>query len=315
MSFYFFKLNLTWATLNLYKGKKDLLLKNVIPDNLSLLYDIEKSKKFYRYKINLPDLIDEQFYTDFSHLEELTNDLEEMYFKVLMNYREDGNINYDKVFLSMNDTCKQVRGYFQKKYSFLKEGLNVISDKHVEDKFNLSFDNHVGTGITHIRNFYKLKEYIEILEKRGMFDEATLNIYYDCDTENIVVESEDEETAVSLIKKIEQEMNASKEFVSNLGKININPIYEKLVAKKEFNKIEYTLVYPNGKASTERNMAILEGSRAKKQNVKLIGDENSSLDIDFILCELNKQATKGYLEKVDESIIKKCIKFTHEFLF
>lgn len=315
MNYYYFKLNLSWQTLYDYDQKKDYLVSEVIPSKLELVYDLEKSENYEKYRIFLGDVADKRFYEDFNLLEENTIKLITMYDEIVSNYMSSGSISYSKEFLELNEICKRARGAFQSKYPIVKEGLQEISDQTVLDKFSLNLPNQVGTGITHIKNFYKLKIYIEELKKKNMLNQSRFEAYYDCQTEQLVIGSDKEEEALACIYTIEKELNSSQEFVNALGKININPIYTKLEFTRKFSSIEFTLVYPNGVASGERYEAIMEGSKAKKQKVKLVGEDEDSLDINYILETLNDQAVKGYLEDVTRSLVKKVIRKSTNYLF
>ena len=315
MNYYFFKLNLSWQTLRDYDGDKNHLINEVVPDSIKLVYDIEKSMEFDKYRIFLGNISSEEFYDDFRLLERRTKKLERMYEAILESYVNTGSISYSKKFLDLNELCKRTRRGFQNKYILVKEGLTAISDQVVQDKFSLNFLSQVGTGIAHIRNFYKLKMYIEELQDGNMFDQSGFEVYYDCKKEQLVVKAAKESEAVSCIQTIEKELNSSDAFIAALGEININPIYSSIEFTKKFSSIEFTLVYPNGVAPNERFEAIMESSKAKKQKIKLIGEDDNSLDMDFILQALNDQATKGYLEDVTKSVVKKIVKRSANYLF
>lgn len=325
--YYFFKFNLPEKTISTYisfedninltsaEEMKKHMLEEIIPRNLSLVYELEKSDNFNKYKINIVKLNTEEFFNDLEKLRQNTLILEEMYGKVLSDYLDNGSIIYTKEFLEQNEICKTQRRFFQNKYPIVKEGLNRLTDQEVQKLFSVQFDNQIGTGIKHIKSFYRIDNYVEYMKAEGILDNSEIEVFYDADTEHIVVKSKNEIEAYNSVKAIEKVLNSSESFVKELGKININPIYESIEFTKSFSSIEFTLVYPNWKAVDERYEAIMADTKADEQKVKLSAENEYTMNVEYILGVLNEQAKKGYLKDVTKSITKKIISSSSNYLF
>lgn len=325
--YYFFKFNLPEKTISTYISSEDNInlisaeemkkhmLEETIPRNLSLVYDLEKSDNFNRFKINIVKLDTEEFFNDLEKLREDTLILEKMYGKISSDYFDNGSIVYTKEFLEQNENCKAQRRFFQNKYPIVKEGLNRLTDQELQKLFSVQLNNQIGTGIKHIKSFYRIDNYVKYMKSEGILDDSKIEIFYDADMEYIVVKSKNEVEACNSVRAIEKELNSSESFVKELGKININPIYESIEFTKSFSSIEFTLVYPNWKAVDERYEAIMEDTKADEQTIKLSAKSENSMDDESILHILSEPAKKGYLKDVTKSIVKKIILSANDYLF
>ncbi len=311
-----FKLNLQPNTIIDFKinGEFDYLINELVPTVLDHVIGIKQENSLFEL---LPRKFDEDgFEEEYLKLKAITLKLHGLYKKILLNYKEDGEIHYTKEFLRLNENCMRVRSEFEKKYPSIKKAYNLINDEKMEEELNFEFDNKIGTGITHLRKFYKIKLYKEIFKKKSI-SLLNLKAYYKPSTENIFVEAESESDAIDYIIELENIINNNPYTSAQIGMININPIYDLISFDQEkYSEISFVIVYPNGNPSLDRHN-ILKKSEAKELHTTLYGADGQPLKLESIEEELNEQAKKGYLKSIvvkgnskGEKIIKKIKKIT-----
>ena len=81
---------------------------------------------------------------------------------------------------------------------------------------------------------------------------------------------------------IEQEINKYLDF---------NPIYDKIILKKDYNKVTFTFIYPNGNPSANRWETFAEETHAREVSGTAKGDH---LNTELINSDITEQAKKGY---------------------
>ncbi|MBM7837873.1 hypothetical protein JOC54_001104 [Alkalihalobacillus xiaoxiensis] len=134
-----------------------------------------------------------------------------------------------------------------------------------------------------------------------------MKAYYNPHTEHVIVESSSETAAKNYINALVELVNSNKSSNIHIGKININPIYERISLDGEFTEISYVIVYPNGNPPLERDN-ILKNSEAKEAEFKLLGADGNPLKKEPIQEIINNEGKHGYLKSLKakgENIFKK----------
>ncbi|WP_242541920.1 hypothetical protein, partial [Vagococcus fluvialis] len=295
MGYYVYKLNIQPNILQTYikNNEFDYLVTQEIPTVLENIAEVQRVGTFYM--IDIINKSTDDFFLLFNKLENMTHELLEEYNKVLFRYKKEEEVFYPKKFLKLNEKCMDLRRDIEFRYPGIKRSFDVISDESVEALFGIETDNQVGTGITHIRKFYKMKEFISTSKGKDSLEPLKLTSFYNSKTEHILVESDDVEMSINYINALENVINTTKDITSRIGKINLNPIYESIDLDGEYSEISYTLVYPNGNPPMERD-SILKESQAKEIQSKIIGTDGKPLIIEPVKEMLENEAKKGYLK-------------------
>ncbi|WHQ55063.1 hypothetical protein M1857_04045 [Lactiplantibacillus plantarum] len=233
----------------------------------------------------------------FKKLLNLTNELVSEYKTIFTTYQKNKEIIYSKEYIEKNDLCGSLRRKFENNYPVLKEANSFYTDEAIDDRYKLESDYHVGTGITHIRKFYKLQAYIEDFGFESVMVESQERMFYNLKKERVIVQSPKQESAQKSVKSLESYINSKKDFTKELGKISINPIYENIEIQGFTDQIIYTRVYPNGNPSKERN-DILAVSGGKEEKVTLLGADGRPLEAEKVTDRLKKDYVKGYVRGI-----------------
>ncbi|MBO0466655.1 hypothetical protein JZO73_03810 [Enterococcus plantarum] len=296
MGYCVYKLNLQPDILSMYLKNDDLdyLVLQEIPTVLENIAELKQSGSFF--EIIIESQSTKEFTQSFEKLENMTFKLLDEYNKVLQNYRKNEDVLYSKKFLKLNEKCMDLRRNLEHSYTGIKKAFETISDEEVDGLYSIESDNQVGTGITHIRKFFKIKEFLSTEKGENSLKPLSLISYYNSQTEHILVGTEDIELANNYIDALEELINTSKDITSRIGKININPIYESIQLDGDYSEISYIIVYPNGNPPLERHN-ILQESEAKEIHAKLIGTDGKFLNAEPIREMLEEEARKGYLKK------------------
>ncbi|WP_449459880.1 hypothetical protein [Streptococcus suis] len=219
--------------------------------------------------------------------------------EVVKYYKETGQILYSENFLSLTEECGNLRRKFESKYPNLQEA-DLLSDRYIDKKYNLPIEFRVGTGITHLRRFYKIKEIIES-NTVEFFTRDNLIFYYSSITEHIIIEADDENTSSIVANQIEEYLQKNKEIKNELGFVKIVPIYSEIIIEdeSEVSEIEYTVVYPNP-ISEEVDDVLLGTLRETggEEQITKITNKNNLLDINTLLSKLLELANIGYLKNI-----------------
>lgn len=296
MEYYVFKLNIQPNILVNYSEKDDFeyLVSTAIPNAFQSVLQVKEMKGFFQLIVENQN--NHNFFELFNQLEQLTEELIEKYNNVLLDYKENGEIYYSKDFLNLNDKCMRERKFIESVFSGVKKAYEVIHDDDIDSFYKLVTDNKVGTGITHIKKFYKIKRYID--EAPFLITPLALNAYYNPKTEHILVETDSNDTALNYIDAFVNLVNDSKDVNEQIGKININPVYDSISLEGDYREISYTLVYPNGNPPLDRHN-ILKNSGAKEIRSKLVGSDGNPLIIEPVKAMLEEEAKKGYLKSLE----------------
>ncbi|WDU78843.1 hypothetical protein [Lysinibacillus sp. G01H] len=300
-NYFVFKLNVQPNTIVSFKKENqfEYLINTLIPTVLDHVIGIKQKEGFKETVYELiPELNNEvEFNKKFLKLEEESNKLYKLYKEILLKYKEEGEIFYSKKFLTLNDKCKRLRIDLEKRYPAILKSYNLITDDKIDEEENFEFENKIGTGITHLRKFNKIKLYAD-KNKKQLVNPLNLKAYYKPTKEHILVESKSEEDAIYYITALERIINNDSFTLGEIGKININPVYESIsFEQKEYTEISFVIVYPNGNPPLDRHN-ILKNSEAKELHTTLIGADGQPLKLERVKDELNEQAKNGYLKSL-----------------
>lgn len=307
MTYIVFKLNIQPNILLNYKENNEIkyLLSKVIPHAFESVLQIKECNGLYEL---IPEQNDEQDFQDlFKDLESNTVQLFNLYKQVLLNYKNKNEIHYSEEFLTLNETCMSSRRSLESKFPGIIKAYEVINDERVDQYANIEAESKVGTGITHLRKFYKIKLYLEKYKEDNIINSLNLKSYYNPNTEHILVESTSEIAALNYITALVKLVNNNRTANKHIGKININPIYESISLEGEYSEISYIIVYPNGNPPLDR-YNILKEAEAKEVESKLLGADGKPLNNEPIQKYLEEEAKQGYLKSVaskGKNILKK----------
>ncbi|HWJ79085.1 MAG TPA: hypothetical protein VNR61_13545 [Niallia sp.] len=156
-----FKLNLQPSKLLEYQNEREYLIKELIPSMLENIVSLRKLKGKNVYKIVLENNDNKDFEVAYDRLLINTTKLLKYYEEILEHYEKEGEIFYSKEFLQLNTNCSSQRREIVKKYPVLENAFIEFTDEQIDREIGISFDSKIGTGIVHLRKFYKIKKYIE----------------------------------------------------------------------------------------------------------------------------------------------------------
>ena len=298
-----FKLNLQPAKLLEYQSDRKYLITELIPRMLEHIVSLKKLKDKNVYKIVLENNDNKDFEIAYDRLLNNTDKLLKCYIEILEHYEENGEIFYSKEFLQLNSNCSNQRRELVKKYPVLENAFIEFTDEEIDSEIGVSFESKIGTGIVHLRKFYKVKKYIEEV---GMQSNNPLNVeaFYRPADEQILIKVDSEKDVTSekearaYISYFENLINNNKTVVSKLGKININPIYDSIKLSDEaYTEISFSIVYPNGNPSLDRHN-ILEASEAKEAQITILGTDERPLKKEAVENLVGEEAKRGYLKNI-----------------
>ncbi|EIS4945447.1 hypothetical protein LZZ37_002770, partial [Listeria innocua] len=271
------------------------LITEVIPNSLEAVLEVTKLDKLFKFVAN--DTLEFDFDEEFKQLETDTEVLIDEYNKIVRAYNETGEIHYSKTFLSLNEKCGVKRRYIEVFIPGIKKAYDLISDEQIEERFNLESNNQVGTSITHIRKFYKIKLFMDTDEFLNIKEPLKLVSIYNPSTEHLLVKTNRADLASNYTEALTRIINENKSIIRQIGKVNINPIYESVHLDGDITEISFVIVYPNGNPPLDRHN-ILRDSFAKEEEVKLIGTDEMPLRKEPIEEYINEKGKKGYLKNI-----------------
>lgn len=297
MSYVVFKLNIQPDILLKYKKSNeiDYLLFDRVPLAFENVMQVEEKSGLFKLISQASD--EQTFNTLFTDLESKTVRLFENYQQILSRYKKNNDIHYSKDFLSLNEECMSERRSLERKYPGISKAYELITDEEIDKYSKIESESKVGTGITHLRKFFKIKLYLEKYKDANVLNPLGLEAYYNPKTEHILVNSESETIAQNYIIALVNLVNENFHFTQHIGKININPIYESISFEGEYNEISFVIVYPNGNPPLDR-YNILRDSEAKEIHTKIVGSDGKPLINEPIEILLREEAQKGYLKSV-----------------
>lgn len=303
MQYLVFKLNLQPAKLIEYINEREYLINSLIPNMLENVISLTTISNKDIYKITLETTDINNFDLSYNELLEETKKLLTLYKEVLEQYKKKKEIFYSKEFLNLNSRCSSKRRKLVKQYPILESAFNKYSDIVIDQEIEVVLESKIGTGISHLRKFYKIRKYVEEV---GIKLEKSLDnhAYYRPKDERILIEIESEENENSIrearfyISYLESLINNSDKIVSKLGKVNINPIYESIILSDDYyTEISFSFVYPNGNPSLDRHN-ILEAAEAKEAQFTIYGTDDRPLKKEAIENIVNEEGRKGYLKNI-----------------
>lgn len=310
-NYFVFKLNVQPNTLNLFKKPDEFnfLIEKMIPHILDAtvgLHEIRKMSDTHPnwHKINPEKGDEKEFNKQFLNLEKETLKLQSFYEDIFAMFKDEGRINYSSSFLQLNDKCIRLRTDLEKEYPSIKNAYTKITDETIDTMLDFEIEKKIGTGITHLRKFKKITVYVEENIDQ-LINPLNLTSYYNSSLENIFVESDSESKALSYITALEKKINNDPITSEEIGKININPVYDSISFNdEEYTEISFVIVYPNGNPPLDRHN-ILKNSEAKELHQTLIGSDGQPLKTKAIETVVNEQASKGYLKDLVAKTKKK----------
>lgn len=192
MDLYEFKLNFQYSYVNMYS--KDL--SNLIQEFVMNLYDlfkVEEVKKDY-YHLCIP-ISHEEFKSRFKRLKRYTEALYKQYQKIYGNFTNDNEIFYSSNFLNLTDKCGRMRRNLEKEYPIIHDIYSEYNDNDIINRFNLQLNNKIGTGVLHLKKFYKLLAYIKDNGYSDFLNYSLKNFEFDAKHEFFFFKASNDEEA------------------------------------------------------------------------------------------------------------------------
>lgn len=297
---YVFKFNLGSTLLSDYKDESEYkkLLEDVIPMQISFVFDLQNETKNL-YKFNFEDNQRElrELEERLKKLEELTIKLKVLYNDTLDHFEETGETLYSKEFHSLTTTCGTKRQSLIEDFPRLRKS-EEYDDDFIKHKYKIRYEYKVQKGLEHLKKFYKLKEYINEKSLKSII--KTPNTYYYAKEEWIIIGGNNVQDAQNHASWIAGKLNSNESFKLNIGSVEIVPVYQNFELKKSINKIEYTVVYPNGHSNDRNNFLRAEEELevASGDNLTTVIESDNKLNNEYLNKRLSVAATKGYLKNL-----------------
>lgn len=308
MVFFVYKLNVGASIAkDITEDKIDYLKNSLVVNVFNEVFNSEdrvcilEGGSLLKVKILVNSKNEETFLEEWGILENLTTKQQKLYEDVIKNYRETNQIYYSEEFLSLTKKCGDIRQQFEKDYPNLRGEIDLKSNRFIEKKFSLPVEPKVGTGITHLRKFYKIKDIVES-HSTDFFINRELEFIYNPKTEHILIESENQDSSMISVEQIEHYLRNNEQIKRTLGDIKIIPVYSELEIKdySVISEIEYTVVYPNpvSERVDDALLGTLRETVGEEQTTKI-----SKLQrIELLWENLKELASVGYLKNI---LIKK----------
>lgn len=304
MVFFVYKLNVgANIAKDITEYSIDYLKNSLVVDVLNEVLNLEdkvcnlEESTLLKAKIPVNSKNEETFLEEWGILEKLTARQQKLYEDVIKNYREKNQIYYSEEFLSLTKKCGDIRQRFEKDYPNLKGEVDLKSNRFIDKKFSLPVEPKVGTGITHLRKFYKIKDTVES-HSIDFFINRELEFSYNPKTEHILIESENQDSSIISAEQIQHYLRNNNRIKEELGNIKIIPVYSEFEIKdySSISEIEYTVVYPNP-VSERVDDALLGTLR------KTVGEEQTTKisklqRIELLWENLKELASVGYLKSI-----------------
>lgn len=283
--FYVFKLNVSRYTIK--KFETENLLFQAIEDSLKDSFNCEEQHIGEEIKLLKCNFFDsnviDNMYQDFSELEGKILNFIDLYKDVCRSYKETNSIIYSTEFLTTNEQLSEEKKKYIRKY---KMYIQDYGDEFVEKNSIEFLNNKIGTGNRLIRDYFKIKQY---LVKNDYSNFLNIKVYYYPDKEYLLIEENNQDIAKDISKSIEYIIRNTNNDI--LKEVIINPIYDKIILKKDYNKVTFTFIYPNGNPSANRWETFAEETHAREVSGMAKGDH---LNTELINSDITEQAKKGY---------------------
>ncbi|EGE54169.1 hypothetical protein [Streptococcus parauberis] len=303
MEYFIYKLNVgAKLAKNIREQSEEQYLKSdLIVSTFDLLYHQEKvSDDIYKINIITDSKNINEFRVEWEVLMSKTMRQFDLYLEAIDYYNEYNQVLYSQEFLELTEECGSLRRQFEYKYSRLKEA-EMLSDNFIEEKYDIPIEFRIGTGITHIKKFFKLKEVIESSSIEFLTNNV-LTFFYNSQTEHLLIESEDENKSRVTARRIESLLQNNKDVKTHLGFVKVTPIYKEInMVGDEISEIEYTIVYPNpvSEEVDEELLATLRSSGGEEQKTIIKAKGENFLTIDSLSPKLQELANVGYLKDIN----------------
>lgn len=286
---YVAKFNVEPDVLELY-GEIDLI-KNVIPNNLSKIYSNEVKDNDIVKFIKNTDFSKIQEDNDYLKMLQLRLDLIEQYEQVSANFKQTGEISYNKKYMGIRSELKEVIEQFYSKYPFLKN-----ADELRIQSFSSGKTPEIQMGVVYIDRVEKIQKYLQIkIELKN-----NLEFYYDKTNERIYLperyldQRNIQNSFIKLLEEIENYINTFENTL-DIGKVTINPIYEEIeIRDGKYKEITVIKVFPNGNPSKDRMKAI----NAAREEIKYKAPKEEILKHTELEKEYNNDGKNGYISAI-----------------
>lgn len=249
---YEYKINLepniiaAYSKQNLQDGKKQLreiLIPNMLKNLFQKIETIDDNTLF----LSNPESLEIRLTEEYEDFKDKMAMLYTKYNAVVKEFEDTGGITYSKSFL--NDTKKEAKDAIKKLLRAFPE-LNLAAD-YPNNLFNKMLNKDVGHGRMYIIHGRKIEKY---LDENPL--STSISAYYDSLTERIYLKAENDNGAEASRVLLTKMINGIS-YEHNLGKININPIFEEYKIPNAYGKVVFHFVYPNG-LSPEKSKDIFD---------------------------------------------------------
>jgi hypothetical protein len=308
MEYFVFKLNLEPKTLQIYdyKSNREQVIAKIIPKGLGEIFStyeiIDDSLIKYSDKIDISEVVNS---FEYSKLIELNRNIIKMYAEIVNRFESGEGINYSVEYLEHRELLKNYINDLLLKFPFLKGALESKENVFIIDSFS-----KIKMAVTYIQRAKKIEHFIKQFPK----NESKSEFIYDKRKEFIYISTKDatRKSVEDYVEILQDKINNFSS-VSNIGRVTINPVYEKFEFTGLYSEITIELVYPNGDPARDRSRAI-EAASAAREIRKLEASKNEKIDISKLNDYYQEDAEKGYIKsitskgkKIITSVIKKIV--------
>jgi len=307
MEYFVFKLNLEPKTLQIYdyESNREQVIAKIIPKGLGEIFNtyeiIDDSLIKYSDEIDISEVANS---LEYNKLIELNRNIINMYEEIVNRYKRGEGINYSVEYLEHREMLKNYINDLLLKYPFLKGALESKENVFMVDSFS-----KIKMAVTYIQRAKKIEYFIKHFSK----NESKSEFIYDKRKEFIYISTKDAtpKTVEDYVEILQDKINNFSSD-SNIGRVTINPVYEKFEFTGLYSEITIELVYPNG-AARDRSRAI-EAASAAREIRKLEASKNEKIDISTLNDYYQEDGEKGYIKsitskgkKIITSVIKKMV--------
>lgn len=271
----------------------DELFRKVIPLELSKLFGNpgttrDKDIIYFSGKMDV-SIREIKHSSTFKQFEENEKLLKLGYDSVIRGFDTEGKVIYSKEYLSIRDSTQRAINNLINSFPILLASEDFVPNKEV----NFDFHPRVGTGFEFLKRGRKIIKYLSILESNE--EEFDSDFFYSLNDEKLLLRSSNDDLMdYGRAKELERRINFFYK-LTNIGRVHINPIYNKISIDGSYSEITLTFVYPNGSLADDQSDAIMK-SRAAIRKINLQASKGSKLNPEGIedLIQQEDDHTKGY---------------------
>jgi len=309
MEYFVFKLNLEPKILQFYdyESNREQVIAKIIPKGLNKIFNtsdiIDDSLIKYSDEIDISEVANS---LEYSRLIELNKNTINMYEEIVTRYERGEGINYSAEYLEN----RKLLNYYIKdlvlKYPFLKGALESKQDVFKVDSFS-----KIQMAVKYIQRAKKIEYFINHFSE----NKSKKEFIYDTRKEFIYISTKNttRKNVEDYVEILQDKINSFSSN-SNIGRVTINPVYEKFEFTGLYSEITIELVYPNGSARSRSRALELELTSAAKETRKLEASKNEKIDISTLNDIYQEDGEKGYIKsitskgkKIITSVIKKIV--------